>query len=770
MEIPPRFEGQPPVNPDSHSRLHAGVWEGARGLAEDIGYYGQWMRDRAFERIGHLYPKVRLPDSEGGGESTVIAWLWARTVRSPDPAWDGHVPLVRSWIVRKATKHKPVVWVEPMVDRETRIISYRIREGDEPSGGTVERRGGTCIATGVPMGFEYIRQQGRDGLMGKHLIAVVAEGNRGRVYVNPVDQPLVMEPDWVPRIPLPERTLGFRVQQYGMTEWADLFTDRQLLALCTFSDLLREARAVVEEHARARGMVSDGSGLRQGGSGATAYADAVATYLGFAIDKLANRNNALVRWGPAVQCPLDLFSRHAIPMVWDFAEANPLCSSSGSWFAMVRSITGTFRSKGWPLAKGTSVAAIAQRDAVARMGEVPSPVICTDPPYYDNISYADLSDFFYVWLRRNLSDVWPDETATRLTPKTEELIANPYRAGSKQAAREHFESGMSQVLCQIGQSQNPDFPATIFYSYKQQETKQGETAATGWETFLQGLVDEGLQITATWPIRTETRSRMVAMGTAALASSIVIACRPRSDQAPLATRREFLDALHADLPERVRLLQDQAIAPVDMAQSAIGPGMEVFSRYARVLEADGTRMRVRAALSLINEVLEEVLSAEETEFDPDTRWAITWYEQNGHRRAPFGEAETLSKAKITSVEGVVRAGIAESVAGQVRLVTRDELAPDWDPLSDKRLTVWEVTQYLIVSLGSSETEAGKLLGKVGGGMGDRARRLAYRLYQIAEGKSRTADAVAYNTLIEAWPHIARHAAAPTPVAQTFEGM
>ena len=457
-------------------------------------------------------------------------------------------------------------------------------------------------------------------------------------------------------------------------------------------------------------------------------------------------------------------------MVWDFAEANPLGNSSGSWELVVSSIVRIFRSKGWPIVPSCSLVDISQRDAAASVGEVPLPAICTDPPYYDNVPYADLSDFFYVWLRYNLSDVWPEETATLLTPKTEELVANPHRAGSKQAAKRHFEEGMAVVLDRIAVSQHPGFPVTIFYAFKQRETKERGTVSTGWETFLQGLVDTGLLVTATWPIRTERQSRLRAVGSAALASSIVIACRPRTANSPLATRREFLDALQAELPGAVRLLQDQAIAPVDMAQSAIGPGMEVFSRYARVLEADGSPMRVRTALSLINETLEEVLSAEETEFDADTRWALTWYEQFGHDPGVFGDAEMLSKAKNTSVTGVVQAGIAESRAGKVRLFTRKELDEDWDPLKDKRLTVWEVAQHLIARLDYSESEAADLLRKVGGGMGDRARRLAYLLYQIADRKGWSDDAVAYNGLIRAWHDISRLAAGPSPVAQTFEGM
>ena len=768
VEIPPRFEGLPPVNPDARVESGLKTWERAQGLAEDIGFYGRWMRDRAFERIGRLYPRVRLPAEEGGGQANVIAWIWARTVRSPDPSWDGHVPLVRSWILRKAKRNKPVVWVEPVVDRSSCSVSYRIQEGGIPPNGTVRRGFGTCIATGTPTPGDYIRAEARAGRMDAQMMAVVAEGSRRRVYLPPQGKANPGEPPWKPHGQVPTRNHEVdRLPMYGMPTWADAFTLRQLLALTTFSDVLAEVRQRVQADALAAGMEDDPMRLRDGGSAADAYVDAVVTYLAFVVDKCADYWSALCSWHNGRQLIRNTFGRQAIPMVWDYAEANPFSGSSGNWLGQVAWVQ-----KAVAAAPGGGFGEVGQGDAVARLREVTSPAVCTDPPYYDNISYADLSDFFYVWLRRNLGDIWPDETATLLTPKGDELIANPYRAGSREAAKSHFESGMAAVLERIAALQNPEIPATVFYAYKQQETRAGSTVSTGWETFLQGLVDAGLHVTATWPVRTELQNKLLAMGGAGvLASSIVIACRPRAGNASLATRREFLDVLQAELPGAIRLLQDQAIAPVDMAQSAIGPGMEVFSRYARVLEADGTPMRIRTALALINEALEEVLSSEETEFDGDTRWALTWYEQFGDDPAPFGDAETLSKAKNTSVAGVVQAGIAESKAGKVRLISRDELDEEWDPLTDRRLTVWEVAQHLIARLDDSETEAAELLRKVGGGIGDRARRLAYLLYQIADRKSRSDDAVAYNGLIRAWHDIARLAAADQgPVAQTLEGI
>ena len=649
VEIPPRFAGMPPVNPDARDRFGSESWERSQGLAEDIGYYGRWMRDQAFARIGDLYPDANGP---GGEKLTPVAWIWARTVRSPDPAWPGHVPLVASWVLRRRVG-KPKVWVEPIIDRDNATVRYRIREGGEPSHPrTVTRGRGVCIATGATIPGDYIKSESRAGRMGTHLIAVVAEGRpRGRVHLPPHGWVEPGNPPWKPQGRNPRKLTGGTVYVYGLDEWWKLFTPRQLMALTTFSDLLEEVRERICADAVAFGLENDPTRLCAGGTGAFAYVDAVITYLAFAVDKCADYWSSLCSWINSTGSIRGTFGRQAIPMVWDYAEVNPFSGSAGNWMGQV-----AWLQRAVATAPRTGFGEVAQVDATTRLGEVDQPLVCTDPPYYDNISYADLSDYFYVWLRRNLSDVWPDETATLLTPKADELIANPHRAGSRQNAKAHFESGMAFVLDRIAVAQHPDYPASIFYAFKQQETKAGNTASTGWETFLQGLVDAGLQVTATWPVRTEKPGKLlVASGASALASSIVIACRPRSSTAPLATRREFLDALQLELPDGVRLLQDQAIAPVDMAQSAIGPGMAVFSRYARVLEADGTPMPVRTALALINEALEEILSSEETEFDSDTRWALTWYEQFGADPAPFGDAETLSKAKNTSVAGVVQA-------------------------------------------------------------------------------------------------------------------
>jgi putative DNA methylase len=762
LEIPGRFAGEPPVSPEA--RGTQGLWEGARGLAADVEQYGLWVQREAKRLIGAHYPDVVLP---GGRHGTPIAWIWARTIKSPDPSWNGFVPLVKTWILSKRPG-KPVIWVEPVIDTERQKISYVVREGGKPPSGTLpEGRGGTgaiCIATGAPIPFETIREASRQGQLGEELIGVVVDADDGRVYVSPSEAQRSAALVATPPNPIDGRIFDIpgriNVVRYGFTEWADLFTPRQLLALTTFSDLLGEARAKVRADAISASLPDDGQRLRDGGTGADAYADAVVTYLAFAVDKAANMWSSIVSWMNDRGAFREVFARQAIPMTWDFAEANPFSGRGGDWSMFLDKIRMAIESS--PVGIGANV---AQRDARARIVETGECVISTDPPYYDNIHYADLSDFFYVWLRRSLSDIWPDECATLLTPKSDELIAHQYRAGSKSAAKNHFETGMLGVFREAARHAHPDFPSTIFYAFKATEASQDGVISTGWETFLSGLLDSGYAITATWPVRTESPGRMIASGTNALASSIVLACRPRQLLAPMATRGEFVGALRAEMEPAVRLLQVENIAPVDLAQSAMGPGIAIYSRYTKIVEADGTAMTVRTALGLINEVLAEVLSGEESEFDADTRFALTWFEQYGHNPGPYGDAATLARAKNTSVEGVERAGVVRSRDGKVRLVERAELAETWDPAADARLTVWETTQYLIRALESSEREAAALLARLGGGVGERARQLAYLLYGLCDRKKWADEAGAYNMLVTAWPEVSRLAAAgPTPEA------
>ncbi len=768
IEIPPRFAGLPPVHPDIDKDLT--TWERAQGLAADVEAYGRWMRDEAQRRIGHLYPDAT---GSNGEKLKPIAWIWARTVESPDPSWSGHVPLVASWTLAKRPG-KPTVWLEPIIDREAMTIRFEIRQGGEPSHRrTVDRGKGTCIATGAAIPGDYIKSESRAGRMGQQLMAVVAEGERRRAYLPVADDDVIAancdEPAWKPEGRNPERLTGGTVFVYGLDEWWKLFTLRQLTALTTFSDLLDEVAGLVRTHASATGLAADGVRLRDGGRGADAYADAVVTYLAFVIDKCADYWSTIAGWdntkGETVR---NTFGRQAIPMTWNYVEANPFSSSTGSLRLILKAVV-----EGVSRLPGMGEGKAEQRDARARVRERTERAasISTDPPYYDNISYADLSDFFYVWLRRNLSDVWPDECSTLLTPKAEELIANQYRAGSKAQAERHFESGMAEFMADVAKHQPDGVPATIYYAYKATETKEGEVRTTGWDTFLQAVIDAGLEVNATWPMRTELGNRLLASGTNALASSIVLACRPRRKTAALATRGEFIAALRQELPEAVRVLQSGNIAPVDMAQSTIGPGIKVFSRYARVVEADGSSMPVSAALAIINDVLGEVLDGEEAELDADTRFAFTWFAEHGYSPGPSGDADSVARAKNTSLAGIETAGIGEARAGKFRLYERGELAPDWSPLHDDRLTVWEATQHLAAALERSESEAAELLHALGG-YGDRARQLAYLLYQKANDKGWASEAGAYNGLITVWPNLRTvaatvAAAAAGPAQQTL---
>jgi putative DNA methylase len=736
IEIPPKFAGRPPVNPEARGRIGGDSgWRGGQGLAEDVRYYGRWMREEAFRRIGHLYPKAKLPD---GREATVIAWLWARTVRCPNPACGAEMPLTSKWAL--STKKGKEWHVEPVVDREARIVRFEVQAGASSREGTVGRRGATCIICKTPVPFAHVRAEGRAGRIGARLMAVVAEGGRGRLYLSPDPEQeqlaaSISVPADAPDSDLPEQALGFRVQGYGMTKHRDLFTARQLVGLTTFSDLVSEARERV---------------LADGGDGG--YADAVATYLGLASGRCADFWSSLATWVSSGGFVGHTFVRQALAMTWDHAEVNPFSGSTGNWSGACEWVAGALSVVP---ARGQAVA--RQRGA----GWIdPGVLVCTDPPYYDNVSYADLSDFFYVWLRRSLRRVHPALFGTLLVPKADELVADPYRfGGSRAEARRFFEDGMAQFFGAARDAAHPDYPTTLFYAFKQAESENGATTSTGWDTMLTGLIASGFAVTGTWPMRSERTGRMREIGSNALASSIVLVCRPRPGDAPLAARREFVGALRAELPKALKELQHGSIAPVDLAQAAIGPGMAIFSRYAGVVEADGSRMSVRTALALINQALDETLAAQEGDFDADTRFAVTWFEQRGTSEGPYGEADVLARAKNTSVRGMVDAGILASLGGKVRLLAREELLEDWDPGADRRLTAWEATQHLVRRLElQGESGAADLLRRLGGDFGERAKELAYRLYVICERKGWAQEALGHNALVVAWPEIARRVA------------
>ena len=773
IEIPPRFAGKPPVNPEAQAEqtVVAKSWRGAQGLAEDVRYYGRWMRDEAETRVGHLYPQVEItsplvrerPDLKPyeGRMLTVIAWLWARTVKSPNPAFaDVDVPLASTFML--STKKGKEAYVEPAI--EGRGYRFTVKVGAPPDADAVKlgttagkRRAFRCVMSDVPVTYDHIRAEGKEGRMGARLMAIVAQGDHGRAYLAPTAHHEAIAGDvpatWKPGIPLPNNPRDFKTPNYGLPTYGDLFTPRQLVALTTFSDLVQEATERVRRDSVAVGLPDDDRPLREGGTGAVAYAEAVGVYLAFALSKLADRGSTICTWFTERDSTRNTFARQSIPMTWDYAELNTLLAGTGSFLGAVEWTAESI--DGVAAGYGSSVGASAQADAGNQLLSS-NKVVSTDPPYYDNIGYADLSDFFYVWLRRSLKRAFPDLFATLAVPKAEELVATPYRHGSKEVAEAFFLNGMTRAMRRLSEQAHPGFPVTIYYAFKQSERKgDAGIASTGWETFLEAVIRSGFAITGTWPMRTELGNRMIGRGNNALASSIVLVCRRRPADALAATRRELLTTLRSELPEALRLLQTGNVAPVDLAQAAIGPGMAVYTRYAQVLDAAGTPMSVREALALINQILDEVLAEQEGDFDADTRWALAWFEQYGFEAGDYGVAEILSKAKNTSVAGMVEAGILHSRAGQVRLLRPRDLPPDWDPEGDARLTTWEIVHHLVRVLELGGELAAAVLVRTLHGRGEVARNLCYRLFTLCERKKRPAEALAYNSLVQSWPEISR---------------
>lgn len=755
IEIPPKFSGQPPASPDVSKDQLAHPWPHATGLAEDVRRYGRWMRDEAEKRIGHLYPKAILAD---GSKATVIAWIWARTVTCPNPACSIAMPLVRSWWLGKK-KGKEAYIVPSVLDGAVRFSIGRDPKTapTTDTDGTVGRTGATCIACGSAVELAHIRAEGRAGRMGSQLMAIVAEGNRTRIYLEPAQEhelaAVLPRPEDAPNGEIPPQAPSFRVQAYGHKQYSDLFTNRQLIALTTFGDLVSEARDRVLGDARSAGM-PEGDRLEAGGTGATAYADAVATYLGFAISRMTNKASTICSWDSStkMEAVRSVFARQALPMSWDFAESNPWGGSGGDFDEDLRWISRVLDNNvsGIP-------AVVDQASASGRsFGGL---LISTDPPYYDNIGYSDLSDYFYVWLRRSLRPIHPELLSTMLVPKAEELVANPYRHGGKEGAQTFFEDGFRQVFRQARQSALPDFPITVYYAFKQSEATDGGETSTGWETLLEGMIRSNWAVTATWPVRSELGNRMIGSGTNALASSIVLALRPRPDSASSTDRRQFVATLKAELPTALRDLQQGAIAPVDLPQAAIGPGMAVFSRYSAVIEPDGSRMSVRSALARINEILDQVLNEQEGDFDATSRFSIAWYRQHGYGSGKFGDADNLARARNTSVDVMDRDGVLISRAGNVNLIKPEHLDEDYDVVADQHTSNWEALHHLIRVLDQDGISlAGNFLNAAlrrpdGSVDADLVKELAHLLFRIAEGKGWTKDALRFNTLVTSWPEI-----------------
>lgn len=732
IEIPPKFAGQPPIHPGA--TVLEGGWHGAAGLAEDVRYYGDWMKQEAFKRIGHLYPKMK---DEKGKEHTVIAWIWARTVKCPNPACGCEMPLVRSFTLSK--KKGKSVWIEPIYEHGK--PSFKVHnEGTAKLEGTVSRKGAVCACCGTPVEFPYIRAEGRAGRMGTRLSAVVAEGDNSRIYITPDEQQLLVakvdKPEEFPSAALPNNPRDFKTPNYGMADFSDLFTNRQLTALTTFSGLVAEAQVKV---------VADG--------GSEEYGKAVGVYLAFVVDRQANYSSSLNAWGG--DFIVQTFGRQALPMVWDYAESNPFSNSTGCWSNALDWVCSAMLCSQPTIGLGAyAIQADAQSDCGLR-----NIMVSTDPPYYDNIGYADLSDYFYIWMRKSLKKSYPELFRTLLVPKTEELIATPYRFdGSKEKARKFFEDGMFKACQKICTYTREDYPVTIYYAYKQSESEIGEattqTASTGWETMLSAIIQSGLSITGTWPMRTERATGLKA-SVNALASSIVLVCRKRPADAPMCTRRDFINALKRELKPALQKLQASNIAPVDLAQSAIGPGMGVYSRYSKVLEADGTPMSVRSALQIINQELDLYFNEQDGELDKESRFCVELYTQCAFNDIKFGEADVLARAKNTSVDKLRSDGVLYSEKGVVHLLTREEIPME----VSKDKGIWLLTQQLTRAM---ETDgimgAAKIVREFFTSEPERAKALAYRLFTLAERRGWAAEAYAYNSLIVAWPDVQSKAA------------
>lgn len=750
IEIPPKFAGRSPVNPEAQRQGAANQgWKGAAGLAEDVRYYGEWMKQEAYKRIGHLYPKAKLED---GSEATVIAWIWARTVKCPNPACGCEMPLVKSFMLSK--KKGKEAYIQPTCAGSA--FTYKVVNG-KPSAdeGTVSRAGAKCLACGTSVAFDYIRQEAREHRMQSVLTAVVAEGKYGRLYLTANSEHRnaahVSRPDDAPSGILSGKA-RVNVSLYGFNETSDLFTPRQLTALTTFSSLVSEAQQKAEADAVAVGVFNDHIALSEGGSGARAYGEAVGVYLAFVVDKMADYHSSICSWHSSKELIRNTFGRQAIPMVWDFAEANPFSDSAGCCDNMLEWVT-----KATLLFPATIQGSAKQHDAQSDNG-LRNIAVSTDPPYYDNIGYADLSDYFYVWMRQALKGTYPKLFRTMLVPKAEELVATPYRFdGSVEKARDFFEDGMFNTCCRLHDYSRDDIPVTIYYAFKQSETDtEDTTSSTGWETMLSAIIRAGFSITGTWPMRTEMANRSIASGTNALASSIVLVCRKRDETTGSATRREFINALHREMRPALEKLQSANIAPVDLAQSAIGPGIGVFSRYKSVLEADGKPMSVRAALQIINQELDAFYNEQEGELDRESRFCVELFSQYAFNNIKFGDADILARAKNTSVQALAEHGVLMAAKGQVRLKTRDELP---ERVETHESCTWLLTQQLARAMEVGGVKAcAAIVLNIFGSNAEEAKALAYRLYTICERKNWAQEGYAYNNLVVAWPDIQSAAA------------
>jgi len=755
IEIPPKFSNMPPVNPDDSVSSSDNVWKGPKGISADVEYYAHILRKKAFEQIGHLYPNVRVPN-EKGKEATVIAWIWARTVKCPNPVCGKEIPLVRTFDLTTKKGHEQHFEAYENNNK----LQYIVKPGKSTMEGTVNRKGAKCLCCGATLNFGYIREKGKAGQIASKMVAIVAEQPRGRLYLSPdSEQELaanVNKPTDYPDALLPNNPRNFNTPIYGFESFADHFTNRQLVMLTTFCNLLKSISQIIEKDAISRGMRNDHISLEENGSGARAYGEAICVYLAFIIDKLTDYHSSICSWNPPRDGLRNTFGRQAIPMVWDYAEGNPFSNSSGCFNNMVEWVTKCIN---YLPAENRGEA--SQIDAQSDCG-LRNVLVSTDPPYYDNIVYADLADYFYIWLRKSLGEIFPSIFKTIQVPKLEELVATQYRfGGSIEKARDFFERGMLTACTQLYKYSDEKYPLTIFYAYKQSENEINDSedtkkSSTGWETMLTAILKAGFSITGTWPMSTERSARNVSIGTNALASSIVLVCRKRPEDALQTTRRNLVNTLRRELRPALKKLQESNIAPVDLAQSAIGPGMAVYSRYRRVLEADGSHMSVRSALQVINEEIDLYFNEQVGEMDSMSRFCIDLYTQSAFNDIKFGDADILARAKGTSVAAIASHNVVYAKAGIVHLLERTEIP---ETIDKDENCIWLLTQQLTQAMATGGVEAcAKAVFTLFGSNAERAKDLAYRLYTIAEQKKWASEAYAYNALVVAWPDIQTRAA------------
>jgi putative DNA methylase len=742
IEIPPKFAGQPPVNPESCRQL-GDEWKGAQGLAEDVRYYGEWMKKKAFEKIGYLYPKVK---DEHGQEHIVIAWIWTRTVKCPNPACGCEMPLASSFELSKKKGKK--AYIQPII--EGKNIRYEVKYGKNVPEPPKTARGAKfkCIRCGEATTEDYIRSEATSQRLGQVMVGIIAESNRGRIYLSPDDEQTAAsnapEPDNYPTDEITYNPRDFRPPYYGLNTYGELFTHRQLNTLSTLQGFIHETKQQV---------IEDATATQKNYEESTAYGNAIAVYLAFLVDKMTDYHSSLCTWHSSKELIRNTFGRQAVGITWDYSEANPFSNSAGCFDNMIDWVAKALNN----FPQANIVGRADQRDAQSDNG-MRGIMVSTDPPYYNNIAYADLSDYFYVWLRRSLREIYPDLFRTMLVPKAEELVANPYRfEGGTNEAQQFFEDGMLNTFVQINTYAREDIPVSVYYAYKQSDSDENDnTASTGWETMLSAIIKAGFLITGTWPMRTEMANRAIGIDANALASSIVLVCRKRPGDASICTRRDFINALKRELKPALKKLQQSNIAPVDLAQSAIGPGMGVYSRFSKVLEADGTPMSVRSALQIINQELDLYFSEQDGELDRDSRFCVDLYTQYAFNDMKFGEADVLARAKNTSVEKLRAVGVLYAEKGVVRLLTREEI-PEKITSGDR--IIWLLTQQLTRAMEKEGVVgAAEIVADIFTSEPEHAKALAYRLFQIAERKGWAGEAYAYNSLVIAWPEIQSKAA------------